>query len=56
MSSGEPLDKAEAYAIQGQGGKLVDSISGRFDTVVGLSMRRVSELMERAMSETLTGK
>ena len=56
VASGEPLDKAGAYAIQGQGGKLVDSISGRFDTVVGLSMRRVSELMERAMSETLTGK
>lgn len=56
VASGEPLDKAGAYAIQGLGGALVESIDGRFDTVVGLPMSRVSELMERAMSETLIGK
>ena len=35
VNSGEPLDRAGAYAIQGGGGDLVDSVSGRIDTVVG---------------------
>src|ERR1039458_9099302 len=36
VASGEPLDKAGAYAVQGAGGDLVEAVSGRVDTVFGL--------------------
>ena len=51
VASGEPMDKAGAYAIQGIGGKFVDKIEGDFDTVVGLSMRLLDELCEKVLVE-----
>jgi len=36
IASGEPMDKAGAYGIQGMGAFLVDRIEGNLDTVVGL--------------------
>lgn len=38
IQSGEPLDKAGAYAIQGQGGFLVQEINGSCSNVIGLPM------------------
>ena len=36
VASDEPLDKAGAYGIQGQGGAFVESVKGSFSNVVGL--------------------
>ncbi len=41
VKSGDPLDKAGAYGIQGRGGMLVASIAGDFYTVMGLPLARI---------------
>ena len=46
ISTGEPMDKAGAYGIQGLGGKLVSHINGRMDTVIGLPCKLVNTLLE----------
>jgi septum formation protein len=46
LSVGESLDKAGAYAIQGVGSYLVDSVVGSYTNVVGLPMCQVVEMME----------
>ncbi len=44
VATGEPLDKAGAYAVQGIGGLLVSSVQGHPHTVVGLPIHRLPEL------------
>ena len=45
--SGEPLDKAGGYAIQGMGGAFVESIKGSFSGVVGLPLFETAELLSK---------
>ena len=52
VDGGEPMDKAGAYGIQGEGGKFVSRIDGEFDTVVGLSVKMTDGLIRRALAET----
>jgi septum formation protein len=48
VNSGEPLDRAGAYAIQGGGGDLVEGVTGRIDTVVGMDVPLALRLLAEA--------
>lgn len=43
IATGEPMDKAGAYAIQGGGGKFVEKFIGDFDNVVGLPLQAIEK-------------
>jgi septum formation protein len=43
--SGEPIDKAGSYAIQGKGAVFVESIRGSFSGVVGLPLFETAQLL-----------
>ena len=48
VSSGEPLDKAGAYAIQGGAGEFVERVEGCYFNVVGLPVARVYNMLRPA--------
>lgn len=53
--SGEPNDKAGAYAIQGEAARFIEYVSGSYSNVVGLPLLVVAELLKQAKL-TLTNK
>ena len=46
IDSGEPMDKAGAYAIQGAGGNFVDKIEGDYNNVVGLPVNLLLRILQ----------
>lgn len=46
VQTGDPMDKAGAYGIQGGGAAFVDNYVGDFDNVVGLPVRRLKKELE----------
>ncbi len=50
VASGEPRDKAGAYAIQGLASRWVTRINGAYDTVVGLPVTAVHRMLRHRVS------
>jgi septum formation protein len=48
IATGEPLDKAGAYAVQGIGAMFIDSIHGSYTNVVGLPLATLFQMLRRA--------
>lgn len=51
IDTGEPMDKAGAYAIQGIGGRFIEGYDGDFDTIMGLSVSLTKRLIDEALGE-----
>ena len=49
VATGEPLDKAGAYAIQGRAAHMVRGIHGSYTNVVGLPLAEVAELLKELL-------
>ena len=45
IETGEPMDKAGAYAIQGLGNKFVECYQGEFDNIIGLPMKTLESIL-----------
>lgn len=56
INSGEPMDKAGAYGIQGLGSLLIEKIDGDYFNVVGLPISALADTLEDEMDiKLLTG-
>lgn len=47
VQSGEPMDKAGAYAIQGRAGMFVEYLAGSYSGVMGLPLCETAQLLKR---------
>lgn len=48
IETGEPMDKAGAYGIQGLGGRFVQCFDGEFESIMGLSLTLTERLITQA--------
>lgn len=52
VQSGEPMDKAGAYAIQGGAGKFVSALDGSFENVVGFPIAEIQQMLDHFTKES----
>lgn len=55
LATGEPLDKAGAYALQGVGGVFVARVAGSVSTVIGLPLTLLVDLCRRLGADLIAG-
>ena len=55
VATGEPRDKAGAYAVQGLGSRFIESVSGSYTNVMGLPARSVYLLLRESGDAFLAG-
>lgn len=56
IATGEPMDKAGAYGIQGYGATIVDRVDGDYFAVMGLPLNRLVRLLESVGFEYRFGR
>jgi len=54
VASGEPMDKAGAYGIQGLGGIFVTALEGSYSGVMGMALHHVHELLQAAGADPVS--
>ena len=54
VATGEPRDKAGAYAVQGIGAMFIDSIHGSYTNVVGLPLATLFQMLRKAGLDPLS--
>ena len=56
VETGEPLDKAGAYAIQGRAARFIVELRGSYSGVVGLPLYETSELLDKLAARKNAGR
>jgi septum formation protein len=56
VATGEPLDKAGGYAVQGLASRFIEGIDGSYSNVVGLPISSVYELLKELGCDILENK
>jgi septum formation protein len=54
VATGEPMDKAGAYAVQGLGAMFIEAIEGSYTNVVGLPLAELMRMLRKAGLDPLT--